>query len=79
MTEKVQAVEANVEARALLLSGLNAIRVEAKREETVDAAVDHALSATALAVETAVLTGGVGTVVELNQELTKSWADVVNS
>lgn len=72
-------VEANVESRTLLITGLNAIRVEAKREETVDAAVDHALTATALAVETAVLTGGVGSVVDLNQELTKSWAETVNS
>lgn len=78
MTDK-QIVEANVESRDLLIVGLNAIRVEAKAEPTVDEAVDHALSAAVLAVETAVLTGGVGTVVDLQTNLIAGWADAVNS
>jgi len=72
-------VEANVEARSTLIIGLNAIRTEAKLEGTISEAVDHALTGAALAVETAVLTGGMGSVVELNQELGKSWAETVNS
>ena len=78
MTDK-QIVEANVESRDQLIVGLNAIRVEAKKEATVDEAVDHALSAAAIAVETAVLTGGMGTVVDLQTNMIAGWAEAVNS
>uniref|UniRef100_A0AB39CCL4 Uncharacterized protein n=1 Tax=Pseudomonas phage RVTF4 TaxID=3236931 RepID=A0AB39CCL4_9VIRU len=79
MTEQTKIVEANVESRAELIAAVNAVRTDAKAEATVSAAVDVAITGTVLAVEAAVLTGGMGSVVELNQELGKSWAETVNS
>lgn len=72
-------VEANVESRTQLIDLINSARTDALRETTVPDAVNIALTGAAIAVETAVLTGGVGSVVDLHKELTQSWAETVNS
>lgn len=78
-TTNTVAVEANVETRERLIALINEARHDAKQEGSIDHAVDVAITGTVIAVETAVLTGGVGSIVDLNQELGKSWAEKVNS
>jgi hypothetical protein len=77
MTDKI--VEANVESRDVLIVAINDVRSQANGEVTISAAVDLAITGTVIAVEQAVLTGGVGSVVDLNEELNKNWAEAVNS
>lgn len=67
------------ESRAGLISAINEVRAGAKQEGTVSDAVDIAITGTVIAVEQAVLTGGVATIAGLNEELGKSWAEKVNS
>lgn len=77
MTDKI--VEANVESRDVLIVAINDVRSQANGEVTISAAVDSAITGTVIAVEQAVLTGGVGSVVDLNEALGKNWAEAVNS
>lgn len=77
MTDKI--VEANVESRDVLIVAINDARSQANGEVTISAAVDVAITGTVIAVEQAVLTGGVGSVVDLNEALGKNWAEAVNS
>lgn len=77
MTDKI--VEANVESRDLLIVAINDGRSKANGEVTISAAVDVAITETVIAVEQAVLTGGMGSVVDLNEALGKNWAEAVNS
>ncbi|MNC41915.1 hypothetical protein D3C87_1070700 [compost metagenome] len=77
MTDKI--VEANVESRDVLIVAINEVRESANKEESRAAAVDLAITGTVIAVEQAVLSGGVGSVVDLNEALGKNWAEAVNS
>jgi hypothetical protein len=77
MTDKI--VEANVESRDALISIINEVRSTANGEVTIAAAVDVAITGTVIAVEQAVLSGGMGSVVDLNEALGKNWAEAVNS
>ncbi|MCY1433642.1 hypothetical protein D9M71_496780 [compost metagenome] len=78
MTDK-QIVEANIESRDLLIVAINEARSQANGEVTIASAVDVAITGTVIAVEQAVLTGGVGSVGDLNEALGKNWAEAVNS
>lgn len=77
MTDKI--VEANVESRDALIAVINGVRETANQEESRATAVDLAITGTVIAVEQAVLSGGVGSVVDLNEALGKNWAEAVNS
>lgn len=77
MTDKI--VEANVESRDVLIVAINEVRESANKEENRATAVDLAITGTVIAVEQAVLSGGVGSVVDLNEALGKNWAEAVNS